>query len=93
VETRKKLEVLESTSGDTGKINLWRTEEISHEKCDYLFALLVTVVIVPKFMVTHTQTHIYKFFLSVLWLIACKHFLQLKIKTYPGRSEGLISDI
>lgn len=56
MEARKKLEVLESTSGDTGEINLWRTEEISHEKCDYLFALLVRIIIVPKFMVTHTHT-------------------------------------
>jgi len=57
VEARNKLEVLESTSGDTREINLWRTEEISHEKCDYLFALLVRVIIVPNFMVTHTHTH------------------------------------
>jgi hypothetical protein len=60
VKARNKLEVLESTSGDTGEINLWRTEEISREKCDYLFALLVRVLIFPYVMVIHTQ--VYKFF-------------------------------
>lgn len=63
MEARIEIEVLESTGGDTGEINLWRTEEINHEKkCDCLFVVLVRVIIVPKFMVTHTHTKLISFF-------------------------------